>query len=135
MKYSETFKLQTSSHSQLITITSQISNIVRDNRWMNGLVSAFVQHTTCGITINENADPDVVSDLLNRLDKIAPWDVKEDRHYEGNSAAHLKSSILGSSVVVPVIEGDMQLGQWQGIFFGEFDGPRLRRILVTFSPS
>jgi secondary thiamine-phosphate synthase enzyme len=130
---SEKIEIQSTKHSQFILITEKISTVVRDNHWLDGVVTAFVQHTTCGITINENADPDVQSDLLKRLEQLVPWNIREDRHFEGNSAAHLKSTILGCSTTILLSKGVMQLGRWQGIYFGEFDGPRTRKILLSFN--
>ncbi len=135
MKKSTQISLKTTSHTALTLITSQVAEAVTELEIVNGLMHIFVLHTTCGLTINENADPDVVHDLLYRLDILAPWRDSEDRHREGNSAAHLKSSLLGSSVTVPVKNGQLVLGTWQGIFFGEFDGPRTRSIHLTAIPS
>ncbi len=115
----------------MISITPEVSRIVKETGLKNGIIHVFVLHTTCGLTINENADPDVIHDLLHRLDSLAPWKDSKDRHMEGNSAAHLKSSLLGSSVSVPVQNGSLVLGTWQGIFFGEFDGPRTRSVCCT----
>lgn len=123
--------IKTHNHSCLVSITSEIQNYIRKIDYQNGLINIFILHTTCGLTINENADPDVVYDLLHRLDKLAPWDLSTDRHREGNSAAHLKSSLLGSSLTIPVKEGKLVLGTWQGIFLGEFDGPRTRTVFIT----
>lgn len=95
-----------------------------------GAATIFVPHTTAGITINENADPDVVADITAALDKLVPWRAGY-RHGEGNSAAHIKASLMGSSVTVPLRDGKMALGTWQGIYFCEFDGPRQRAVLVT----
>ncbi len=91
----------------------------------------FVPHTTCGITINENADPDVQRDILMELDKIVP--LRDGyRHSEGNSAAHIKASAMGSSVIIPVVQGKLVLGIWQGVYLCEFDGPRPRNVHVSF---
>jgi len=125
------FNVRTKSHTELISITSEVSRIIRELNLKDGLIHVFVLHTTCGLTINENADPAVVHDLLNRLEGVAPWKDSRDRHMEGNSAAHFKSSLLGSSVTVPVTNGSLVLGTWQGIFFGEFDGPRSRSVYCT----
>jgi secondary thiamine-phosphate synthase enzyme len=95
----------------------------------NGICVVFCPHTTAGITINENADPDVVHDILYGLDKAFP-DRREFRHFEGNSSAHLKASCMGSSVTVIVEKGKLVLGTWQGIYFCEFDGPRTRNFYV-----
>ncbi len=131
MEAANKFSIRTTSHSDLINISSFISQAVQELKLQNGIIHVFVLHTTCGLTINENADPNVVHDLLHRLDSLAPWKTGEDRHMEGNSAAHLKSSLLGSSVTVPVLNGKMILGTWQGIYFGEFDGPRTRNVYCT----
>lgn len=135
MTYSTQISLRTASQEALISITHKVTKAIADFGIENGLIHIFSLHTTCGITINENADPDVVHDLLYRLNKLSPWSCAEDRHREGNSAAHLKSSLLGTSVTVPIKNGHLVLGTWQGIFFGEFDGPRQRNIFLTAIPS
>ena len=135
MKTDSMLSIRTTKHTELISITSDVSRVLKDVGMDDGLLHLFVLHTTCGLTINENADPDVVHDLLHRLDSLAPWQISQDRHMEGNSAAHLKSSLLGSSVTLPVSNGKLVLGTWQGIFFGEFDGPRTRSVFCTFMPS
>jgi len=91
----------------------------------------YVPHTTAGVTINENADPDVVHDILASLDKLVPWREDFYRHDEGNSAAHLKSSMMGCQTMIPISGGELTLGTWQGVYFAEFDGPRTRRVVVT----
>lgn len=131
METSLTFSIRTAEHSELVPITKNVTKAIKELQLQNGLVHVFVLHTTCGITINENADPAVVHDLLYRLESIAPWHTGKDRHGEGNSAAHLKSSLLGSSVTIPVRDGQLVLGTWQGVFFGEFDGPRHRTVHCT----
>ena len=108
-------------------VTSQIRDALRKSDVQNGICLVYCPHTTAGMTINENADPDVVTDLLFALDKIFP-DRPEFRHMEGNSAAHLKASTMGSSVTVIVENGNLVLGTWQGIYFCEFDGPRTRKF-------
>lgn len=114
---------------QMQPITRQVQQLVRESGVQNGLCLVFCPHTTAAITINENADPDVVEDLLFALDKTFP-DRPEFRHMEGNSAAHLKASCVGESVTVPVLGAQLQLGRWQGIYFCEFDGPRHRTVWV-----
>ncbi len=131
MTSSSQFTLKTPSHSTLISITSEVSSQTHKLGLQNGVIHVFVKHTTCGLTINENTDPAMVHDFLSRLERLVPWHDPYDRHMEGNSAAHLKSSILGSSVMVPVCGGKLVLGTWQGIFFGEFDGPRTRTVHLT----
>jgi secondary thiamine-phosphate synthase enzyme len=114
----------------LIDITEHVQEAVRDGGIHDGIAVVYCPHTTAGITINENADPDVARDLLLGLDAAFP-DRAEFRHAEGNSAAHLKASAVGSSVTVIVDGGRLVLGTWQGIYFCEFDGPRTRRFHVT----
>ena len=110
-------------------ITSYVRQALIESRIQSGMALVFCPHTTAGITINENADPDVVTDLLYALDKTFP-DRPQFRHAEGNSAAHLKSSCIGASVSVIIDDGRLVLGTWQGIYFTEFDGPRQRKFLV-----
>ena len=110
-------------------VTRQVKDAVEKSGIKDGLCVVYNPHTTAGMTINENADPDVVRDLLFALDKTFP-DRPEFRHYEGNSAAHLKASTMGSSVTVIVENGRLILGRWQGIYFTEFDGPRSRKFYV-----
>jgi len=98
----------------------------------SGICVLFVQHTTCGLTINENADPDVKSDMLGFLNRLIPQYDDHFRHFEHNSDAHIKSSLVGSSVTVPFENGKLCLGRWQGIYLCEFDGPREREILINF---
>jgi len=112
-----------------IDITSQVAEIVRQSQEDAGLCQVFIPHTTAGVTINENADPDVVEDMLLALDHIVPE--LAYKHDEGNSRAHVKASMIGSSVNVPVSGKGLCLGTWQGIYLCEFDGPRRRRIVVT----
>jgi len=110
-------------------ITNEVGNAMRKSGVQNGICVVFCPHTTAGITINENADPDVVRDMLMGLDKAFP-DRPEFRHMEGNSSAHLKASCVGSSVTVMIENGIHVLGRWQGIYFCEFDGPRRRKYYV-----
>ena len=124
--------VQTNSRSDLIDITAQIQQWVRENSLSDGIVTVFVPHTTAGVTINENADPDVVSDMKMVLDRIVPW-TGGYRHAEGNTAAHVKASMMGSSVQVIVENGSLCLGTWQSIYFCEFDGPRSRNVWIQAS--
>ncbi len=121
------FSIKTSRRNEFIDITSQIQEIVGEIP--EGVVTVFVPHTTTGITINENADPDVPRDILKKLESLIP---KRDNysHMEGNSDAHIKASLFGSSVRVIVKDGQLLLGTWQSIFFCEFDGPRTRKFYV-----
>ena len=122
-------RVETRSNAQMIDITAKVQEIVKESGVRDGLCYVFIPHTTAGVTINENADPDVVTDILKETAKMVPW---EDgyRHVEGNSAAHIKASMMGFSQVVFVENGRLVLGTWQGIYFCEFDGPRSRKALV-----
>lgn len=115
--------------AELIPITRQVEEAAATLGVKDGVVSVFVPHTTAGVTINENADPDVVADILDTLDRLIPWN-GDYRHTEGNAAAHVKASLMGSSVRVLVEGGRLRLGTWQGVFFCEFDGPRTREVWV-----
>lgn len=123
--------VKTQQRDQMVEITTHIQRILDQANIDEGSVIVYVPHTTAGITINENADPDVVHDTLARLDKMVPWRESFDRHGEGNSASHIKASMMGSSVTLMVQSGRLLLGQWQGIWFCEFDGPRTRSVWVT----
>jgi len=125
--------VKTQQHDQMVELTAEVQRAVDDAGIDAGHVIVYVPHTTAGVTINENADPDVVHDTLKRLDKMVPWRESFDRHGEGNSAAHIKASMMGSSVTVLVRGGRLQLGRWQGIWFCEFDGPRTRSAWVSVS--
>jgi len=122
-------RLKTSKPQQFIDITETVVSDVKNSNVRDGIAVVYVLHTTAGVTINENADPDVVRDMLAALDKICPVH-GEYRHIEGNSHAHIKASLLGSSCTVPIQDGKLLLGTWQGIYFCEFDGPRIREFYV-----
>lgn len=124
--------VKTQQRDQMVEITDYVRRALEQTEIVDGALVVYVPHTTAGVTINENADPDVVHDMLARLDKMVPWHESFDRHGEGNSAAHVKASMMGSSITVIVRQGRMQLGRWQGIWFCEFDGPRTRSVWVTF---
>lgn len=124
----KTYTLQT-ERENFYDISRQVREAVAESGVADGICVVYCPHTTAGITINENADPDVVRDMLLGLDKAFP-DRREFRHIEGNSSAHLKASCVGSSVMVIVEKGGLVLGTWQGIYFCEFDGPRNRRFYV-----
>lgn len=113
---------------EMVDITDDVTRLVTDRG--DGAVILFTQHTTCGLTINENADPDVKSDMLGFLRRLIPQYEPDFRHFEHNSDAHIKSSIVGSSLTIPFENGRLCLGRWQGIYMCEFDGPRTRKILV-----
>lgn len=123
--------IKTGRRTDLVDITGKIENAVRESGITNGLVHVYSMHTTAAITINENADPDVKTDISNTLDQLVPWE-NSYRHMEGNSAAHLKTSLIGSSEIIPIENGRLILGTWQAVFFCEFDGPRQRRVKLTF---
>lgn len=120
----------TTASECFIDVTERVAEAIRESGVVDGLCVVFCPHTTAGMTINENADPDVVRDMLLGLDRAYP-DRPEFRHAEGNSAAHLKASAVGSSVTVIVSAGRPVLGTWQGIYLCEFDGPRSRHVLVS----
>lgn len=124
------FNVETQSRSQFVEITRKLSNLLGDTPVRRGKVTVYVPHTTAAVTINENADPDVVHDILAQLDAMVPWEQPFYTHGEGNSAAHVKASMMGSSVEVPVQHGQLMLGKWQGVFLCEFDGPRTRQVQV-----
>ena len=126
-------EVSTGSRTQLKDITADIAAVVRKAAVEDVLVTIFVPHTTAAVTINENADPTVTQDMLKVIDSVIPFDANY-RHMEGNSAAHIKSSLFGCSLQVICENGQLQLGTWQGIYFAEFDGPRRRKVWVTFSP-
>jgi secondary thiamine-phosphate synthase enzyme len=126
----DSFVVRTRSRNELIDITQEVKRIVSGSGVRNGLVTVFVPHTTAAVTINENADPSVVHDLLTGLSDLAPANLPKYRHAEGNSDAHIKASLLGASETLIISEGNLVLGTWQGIYFCEFDGPRTRSVHV-----
>ena len=123
------FSVSTAKHDQFVDITRQVQACVAESGLQSGSVIVFIPHTTCAVTINENADPDVQRDFLYAINKAIPW---EDGylHCEGNAAAHLKASLTGFSQTVLVEDGQLVLGTWQGIYLVEYDGPRTRKVLV-----
>jgi len=129
----QSFTVRTSRREQFIDITAQVAAALPAARDASGACLAFVPHTTAALTINENADPSVVRDILAKLSRLAPADDGYS-HSEGNSDAHIKAALVGSSVLVPVEGGRLALGTWQGIYFCEFDGPRSRQVHVQFIP-
>ncbi|MBS3821197.1 MAG: secondary thiamine-phosphate synthase enzyme YjbQ [Phycisphaerae bacterium] len=124
------FNVRTPRHDCLVDITAEVESAVKDSGAQEGFAVVFVPHTTAAVTINENADPDVMHDVLKQLNEIVPWRQPFYQHGEGNSAAHVKSSMLGCSETVALSAGRLTLGTWQGIYFAEFDGPRSRRVIV-----
>ncbi|MCX7982010.1 MAG: secondary thiamine-phosphate synthase enzyme YjbQ [Syntrophales bacterium] len=125
----DSFTVTTRERCEMIDITKKVRDIVSKQKISTGLVCIFVPHTTAAVTINENADPDVPRDILNQLNRLIPKNAPF-LHCEGNSDAHVKASLVGSSELVIVSGGELMLGQWQSIFFCEFDGPRTRRVYV-----
>jgi secondary thiamine-phosphate synthase enzyme len=122
--------LRTSERNQFLEITEQVQRVVEASDIQSGMCVVYSPHTTAGITINENADPDVVHDMLLYLNRTIPQHQPGFRHAEENSDSHLKTSLIGPSVTLIVNEGEIVLGRWQGVYFCEFDGPRTRRVLV-----
>lgn len=129
----QTFQVRTSGQSEFIDITRSVQEAVKKTGVADGVCIIFIPHTTAGVTINENADPTVVQDIIMELNKIVPFK-DQYRHMEGNSPAHIKASLVGCSQMVFVESGKLVLGTWQGIFFCEFDGPRSRKVHVKVIP-
>ena len=121
--------VKTSGRTELIDITSKIGKMLKKSGVRAGLCMLYVPHTTAAVTINESADPSVKADILMVLNQVIPWDA-DYRHLEGNSAAHVKSTLVGASELVAIENGALVLGTWQGLFFCEFDGPRTRKVHV-----
>ena len=131
----ETFNVRSNQSIEFIEITSQVQDLLRHEDRGNGLAYVFIPHTTAGVTINENADPTVAQDMIADLQRHIPSRQPYYAHLEGNSASHFMTSLIGSSVIVPVEGGQIALGTWQGIFLCEFDGPRTRKVHVKYIPS
>ena len=125
-----TIKVRSREREQMVEITAEVQQKLNEAGRREGICILFVQHTTAGLTINENADPDVPRDMLQALRTIVPQHGMNFRHAEQNSDAHLKASFFGSSVTVPFQGGELLLGRWQGIFLCEFDGPRERQVVM-----
>ncbi|MDK2931119.1 MAG: hypothetical protein PWR07_1250 [Bacillota bacterium] len=124
-----TIAIRTKAQDELVDITADVRRLVRESGVQRGACLVYVPHTTAGVTINESADPDVARDILEALTKMVPRHGAY-RHVEGNAASHIRASLVGSSVTIPVEGGDLALGTWQGVFFCEFDGPRSRKAYV-----
>ncbi len=124
------FEISTRVKEEFIDMTSRVRKVVEDSGIGTGICTVYVPHTTAGVTINENADPSVQSDILNTLRTIVP-DTLPYTHMEGNSPAHVKASLMGSSAQIIINEGNLVLGTWQGIYFCEFDGPRRRKVYIS----
>ncbi len=126
----QTLSVSTCQRSQMIDITGQVQDLLSKSGVQDGIVVVYCPHTTAGLAINENADPSVRADMLAALDRLVPWQAGY-LHTEGNSAAHIKASLMGHSVTMLAEKGKLVLGTWQGIFLCEFDGPRSRRLVVN----
>ena len=126
----KTITTSSAQREEMIDITSEAQSLLTESGVGEGICVLFAQHTTCGLTINENADPDVKGDMLGFLERLIPQYEPHFRHFEHNSDAHIKSSLVGSSVSIPFSDGRLLLGRWQGIYLCEFDGPRERRVLM-----
>jgi len=126
----QTFQVRTSNQTEFVDITRSVQEVVKKTGVAEGICIIFIPHTTAGVTINENADPSVVQDIIMELNKIVPFK-DQYRHMEGNSPAHIKATLVGCSQMVFVESGKLVLGTWQGIFFCEFDGPRSRNVHVN----
>jgi secondary thiamine-phosphate synthase enzyme len=124
------FNIKTTRRNEFVEITAEVRGIVRASRLQFGACIVYCPHTTAGVTIQENADPDVVHDILLWLNQHIPKDVPGFRHAEGNSDSHIKSSLIGTSVMILVENSDLVLGTWQGVYFCEFDGARARTVQV-----
>ena len=129
--FTKSIDVRTGSRDEMVDITGEVASAVGESGVAEGMATVYVPHTTAGVTINENADPSVVHDVLAALDQAVPWRQGFYRHGEGNSAAHVKSSLVGCSARVLVSAGRLVLGTWQGIYFCEFDGPRSRRAIIA----
>lgn len=129
------FTVSTERRDQFVEITDRVRQAVGESGATDGIVIVYVPHTTAGVIINENADPDVVHDFLKQLDVMVPWRQPFYLHGEGNSASHVKASMMGSNVTVLIEDGKLVLGTWQGIWFCEFDGPRQRKVHVKIIPT
>lgn len=127
------FEVKTTTAAQMIDITAQVKGLVRGQNMSAGMIVVYVPHTTCGVTINENADPDVKEDIIENLERLVPSGARY-KHTEGNSHAHIKASLIGSSVNIFVESSTLVLGTWQGVYLTEFDGPRQRSVLIKFVP-
>jgi len=126
----QTESVRTQHRNQLLEVTDRVRKLVASVGVHDGMAIVYVQHTTAAVTINENADPDVKSDLLKKLEALIPKHESYYQHGEGNSDSHLKTSLVGNSVTVLIEDGELVLGRWQGIYFCEFDGPRTRQMYV-----
>ncbi|WP_411954882.1 secondary thiamine-phosphate synthase enzyme YjbQ [Alkalibacillus sp. S2W] len=126
----KTFHLKTDHHDQMIDVTNEIRSWIKQIGLRDGVIVVSSMHTTAGLTVNENADPDVKTDMLRRFRELYPWNDSQDRHMEGNTAAHMKTSTVGHAQTLIIDQGELVLGTWQGLYFCEFDGPRNRNFMA-----
>lgn len=127
----ERIKVAADNRTQFVDITGAVNDALARMNAGTGICHVFVQHTTAGIVVNENADPDVAKDMLTWLDRAVPQNDRDYDHAEGNSPAHIKSSLVGQSATLPVEGGKLALGTWQGVYLAEFDGPRQRTVVIN----
>ena len=126
----QTFSVRTSTRNEMLDVTDRLEKVIRSTSLLEGMLIVYVPHTTAAVTINENADPDVKHDLVEKLRRLVPRDESYYRHAEGNSDSHLKTSLFGPGLTLIIDEGALVLGTWQGVFLAEWDGPRTRRVAV-----
>ncbi len=127
----KSFEVQTRKKTDFVNITHFVQSAVKESEKKEGLCLVYVPHTTACVFINEGADPDVAKDIAMSLEKLIPWYDKDYEHAEGNSAAHIRSAIIGNSRVIPFYQGRLMLGTWESVFLAEFDGPRRRKVIVS----
>jgi secondary thiamine-phosphate synthase enzyme len=125
------FAVQSRKRKELLDLTSEIRKIVKEYGWREGILFIHIPHTTAGLVLNENADPNVGNDILSFLSRLVPKE-GDYAHEEGNSDSHIQSSLVGNQAFIPVLKGDLQLGRWEGIFLAEYDGPRTRTVRLYF---
>jgi secondary thiamine-phosphate synthase enzyme len=129
MRITTSISVKTDKNKQMINVTERLEKLIKDNNITKGEMILFVPHTTAAVTINENADPDVKTDMIYGLNTIVK-DLDAFKHFEGNSDAHIKSTLVGNTQTILIDEGNLMLGTWQGIYFMEFDGPRTRELTI-----
>ena len=130
----ERIKVSAPESTVFVDITSRVNDVLRGMNATEGICQVYIPHTTAGIVVNENADPDVARDMLAWLDRAVPQNNTDYRHAEGNSPAHIKSTLVGQSATLPVENGKLALGTWQGVYLAEFDGPRERTVVINLLP-
>lgn len=127
---SQNLEIRTNRRTELVDVTDKVQDVIEKSKTKEGICIIYCPHTTAAVTINENVDPNVKTDITQKLNELIPENAGY-HHVEGNSDSHIKASLMGNSRIVPVSDGRLLLGQWEGLFFAEFDGPRNRRLLVT----